>query len=77
MPKRNAQRKGQLSSQADCCSRLEEITDRIARHDNHIALFILTYFHADHYNGFEKLINKTNIDKVIMPYYIRKKDYAL
>lgn len=68
VPKHKAQRKGQLSTKTDCSFRLEEITDRIARHDEHIDLFILTHFHTDHYNGYKELLAKTRIDKVIMPY---------
>lgn len=67
-PKHKAQRKGQLSTEFDCSFRLEEITDRIASHGEHIDLFILTHFHADHYNGYKELLAKTRIDKVIMPY---------
>lgn len=68
MPKRKAQRKGSLSTNAECSLRLREITDEIAGHDKHIDLFILTHFHEDHYNGYKELFNKTSIDKVIMPY---------
>lgn len=67
-PKYKAQRKGALSTKADCALRLEAITDAIAGHDKHIDLFILTHFHEDHYNGYKELFAKTRIDKVIMPY---------
>ena len=67
-PKHKAQRRGQLSNKVDCSMRLEEITDKIAGHDKHLDLFILTHFHEDHYNGYKELFAKTKVDKVIMPY---------
>ena len=60
--------KTKLSSKSDCETRIEEITDEIASKCNHINLFIMTHFHEDHYSGYEKLFNKTDIDTIIMPY---------
>lgn len=67
-PKKSKQKKGELSYQIDCNTRLKEISDEIVNNDKHIDLFILTHLHIDHYNGMKILFNSGIPDTIIMPY---------
>ena len=67
-PKKSKQKKGDLSYQIDCNTRLKEISDEIVNNGKHINLFVLTHLHFDHYNGMKILFNSGIPDTIIMPY---------
>lgn len=58
----------QLTTAKECMQRLEDITKEIADNGKKVDLFVLSHFHRDHYNGYEKLFDKTEIGTIIMPY---------